>query len=114
MGPAAPSRPQPGTTNPSKEESFLEGFVVPQGGRRASGRRSGSGSDAEHLARQSPKNVAQAHRFLGLAGAADRGDPPQPTMAAGVARATGGSSAVRTPARYPAQPPGRFGHGGSQ
>ena len=47
--------------------------MVPQGGRRASGRRSGSGSDAEHLARQSPKNVAQARRFLGLAGAADVG-----------------------------------------
>ena len=31
---------------------------------------------------------------------------PQPAMAAGVARATGGSSAVRTPARYPAQAPG--------
>ena len=50
--------------------------MVPQGGRRASGGRGGSGSDAEHLARQSPKNVAQARRFLGLAGAADRGDPP--------------------------------------
>ena len=50
--------------------------MVPQGGRRASGRRGGSGSDAEHLARQSPKNVAQARRSLGRAGAADRGDPP--------------------------------------
>ena len=39
--------------------------MVPQGGRRASGGRGGSGSDAEHLARQSPKNVAQARRFLG-------------------------------------------------
>ena len=86
-GPAAPSRPQPGTTNPSKRRRFsFEGFVVPQGGRRASGRRGGSGSDAEHLARQSPKNVAQARRSLGRAGAADRGDPPQPAMAAGVAR----------------------------
>ena len=32
--------------------------MVPQGGRRASGRRGGSGSDAEHRARQSPKNEA--------------------------------------------------------
>jgi hypothetical protein len=32
--------------------------VVPQGGRRASGRRGGSGPDAEHRARQSPKNEA--------------------------------------------------------
>ena len=50
--------------------------MVPPGGRRASGRRGGSGSDAEHLARQSPKNVTQARRFFGRAGAADRGDPP--------------------------------------
>src|SRR5512135_2260460 len=56
--------------------SSLEGFVVPQGGRRASGRRGGSGSDAEHRARESPKNGAQARRFFGLAGAADRGDLP--------------------------------------
>src|SRR5512135_2013723 len=56
--------------------SSLEGFVVPQGGRRASGRRGGSRSDAEHRARESPKNGAQARRFFGLAGAADRGDPP--------------------------------------
>ena len=88
--------------------------MVPQGGRRASGGRGGSGSDAEHRDRQSPKNVAQARRSLGLAGAADRGDPPQPAMAAGVARATGGSSAVRTPARSHVRAPGRFGHGGSQ
>ena len=39
---------------------------------------------------------------------------PPAAMAAGVAHATGGPSAVRTPARYPAQPPGRFGPGGSQ
>ena len=50
--------------------------MVPPGGRQASGRRGGSGSDAEHRARQSPKNVAQARRFLGLAGTTDRGDPP--------------------------------------
>jgi hypothetical protein len=71
-GPAAPSRPQPGTTNPSRKLSSLEGFVVPQGGRRASGRRGDSGSEAEHLARESPKNGAQARRFFGLAWAADR------------------------------------------
>ena len=87
--------------------------MVPQGGRRASGRRGGSGSDAEHLARQSPKNVAQARRFLGAPGPPIGATPPQPAMAAGVARATGGSSAVRTPARYPTKRR-PFGPGGSQ
>ena len=57
--------------------------MVPQGGRRASGRRGGSGSDAEHLARQSPKNVAQARRSFGCAGAADRGDPPPASYGGG-------------------------------
>ena len=85
--------------------------MVPQGGRRASGRRGGSGSDAEHLARQSPKTSHKLVGSWGCAGAADRGDPPPPAMAAGVARATGGSFAVRTPARYPAHRPGRFGPG---
>ena len=39
---------------------------------------------------------------------------PPADMAAGVARATGGSSAVRTPTRYPTRAPGPFGPGGSQ
>ena len=75
-----PGRSDPAPARPhepfQKTYLLLEGFVVPQGGRRASGRRGGSGSDVDHLARQSPKNVAQARRFLGLAGAVNRGDPP--------------------------------------
>ena len=50
----------------------------------------------------------------GVGGGDRPGRPPRPAMAAGVARATGGSSAVRTPARFTSEPPGRFGHGGSQ
>ena len=88
--------------------------MVPQGGRRASGRRGGSGPDAEHLARQSPKNVAQARRFLGRAGAADRGDPPPashggrrcPCHRRVLRRPNSGALSVRAP--------GRFGPGGSQ
>src|SRR5512135_2813325 len=48
---------------------LLEGFVVPPGERRE-GR---LGSDAEHLARQSPKNVAQACGAASLAA----GDDPR-------------------------------------
>jgi hypothetical protein len=58
-----------------------------------------------------------SHKLVGSWGAP--GPPigathPQPAMAAGVADATGGSSAVRTPTRYPTRAPGPFGPGGSQ
>ena len=51
----------------------------------------------------------------GVGVGASRGRPPRrPAMAAGVARATGGSSAIRIPARYSSRTPGPFGPGGSQ
>jgi hypothetical protein len=85
--------------------------------RGAAGRAAG-GAARGPMRNTSPDRAPRTlHKLVGPWGAP--GPPigathPQPAMAAGVAHATGGSSAVRTPARYPAQPPGRFGHSGPQ